>query len=293
MPSYAHDVKKELSLIFDEEKIYLSELAGLIKIGARNFDGRIEFENANAAVVRKVIILTKKIYPLARTEISAIRKKNLSKTMRYMVKIFKTDATEELFKNIDSLEITRKKIQKISWLRGAFLAGGRVNRPEAQYYLDITSLNEESVKMAKKIFESLYFRVRFRTRYEEFVVHMSESDSIYEFLRMIGANETLDRFDSARNLKEIRANVNRIMNCDRANVNKIVDAAQRQLSDIRLIKKEKIEVKEIIMEAMKIRLENPSLSIGELAEKIFITREGLTYRFKKIHKIAEKIRQKK
>ena len=38
---------------------------------------------------------------------------------------------------------------------------------------------------------------------------------------------------------------------------------------------------------MKLRLENPTATVGELAEKIPITREALTYRFKTIHTLAE------
>ena len=192
---------------------------------------------------------------------------------------------------MDSQEIVRRTVYKISYLRGAFLAGGTVNRPEAQYYLEIMSMNKSAAEFVRRIFTQLEFNTTARTRNNDFVVHMSEADSIWEFLGMIGAEEAVDRFESARNMKEVRANVNRITNCEMANLNKAIDAAQRQLADIRLLMEHKVSVNDDLCQTMKIRLQYPEYTVGQLAEKIFITRPGLMYRFKILHQLAEKFRR--
>lgn len=291
MPSYAHDVKNELARKFDDDpECQRAELAAIFKIGSTFNGDRLDFSTANAAVARKVITLLKKLYPNATKEVAAVRTKRLTQTMRYAVRLFLTGYTEKFFKWINSPDVIRRSLYKISYLRGAFLAGGTVNRPEAQYYLEIASLNKSAADFVKKFFTQLDFNTSSRVRNKDFVVHMSEGDSIWEFLGMIGADAAVDRFESARNMKEIRANVNRITNCEMANLNKAIDAAQRQLADIHLLIDNKIKVNVELQKTMDIRLKYPECTVGELAEKMFITRPGLMYRFKILHQLAEKIR---
>ena len=289
MSSYAQDVKNELSRKFDDATEFLrAELIALLNIGAVDCDGRKDFSNSNAAVARKVISLTKKIFPDARTEIAAVRTKKLRKTMKYFVRIFFAK-NEENF----SFPPLHQREEKISYLRGAFLAGGSVNRPESQYRLEIVSTDKDEANFVKKILTRLYFNPKIYQRGENFVVYLREGDAVCDFLGMVGADEAVERFEIARNLKEVRLQVNRLMNCDAAGMNRAIDAAQRQLADIRLLRKFRVKVNERLAEAMQIRLENPSDTVRELAAKIFITREGLRNRFKKIHEIAETLRQKK
>ena len=291
MPSYADDVRNELARIFDEDKNCLrAELAALLRIGSIVVEGRRDFSNINAAVVRKVVTLIKKIYPDAKIEIAAVRTKKLRKSMRYFVRIFFAGEIEKFLRDLNSKEITSRTKYKISWLRGAFLAGGTVNRPEKYYRMEIASNIEDEAHFVKKIFEQLDFRSMLYERGEEFVVYMKEGDSVCDFLGMVGASAAVERFEIARNIKEIRRQVSRITNCEIANLNKAVDAAQRQLADIRFLKSKKIPVKDILEEAMDIRLKFPECTVGELAKKIYVTREALLHRFKLIHKIAEELR---
>ena len=288
MSSYAQDVKNELARKFDEDKNCLkAELDALLNIGAVDCEGRKDFSNSNAAVARKVITLVKKIYPDARTEIAAVRTKKLRKTMKYFVRIFFAQ-NGKIFSTEDKLQ----REEKISYLRGAFLAGGSVNRPESYYRLDFVAETKEKAKFIKKILSQLYFNSRTYRRGEEFVTYLHEGDAVCDFLGMVGADAAVERFEIARNLKEVRLQVNRLINCDTACVNRAIDAAQRQLADIRLLQKNKVKVGERLQETIEIRLKNPSSTVGELAKKIFITREGLMQRFKKIHELAEKIREK-
>lgn len=289
MPSYAQNVKNELSRFFDETPECLSvELAALLNIGAIDCEGRKDFSNSNAAVARKVITLTKKLFPDARTEVAAVRTKKLRKTMKYFVRIF-FEQNEEIFSNLT----LHRREEKISYLRGAFLASGTVNRPESQYRLEIVSTTKDEANFLKKILLRLYFNPKVYQRGENFVVYLREGDAVCDFLGMTGAEEAVERFEIARNLKEVRLQVNRLMNCDAAGVNRAIEAAQRQLADIRLLKMHRTKVNERLAEAMQIRLSNPSGTTGELAEKIFITREGLRWRFKKIHELAENLRAMK
>lgn len=285
MASYSSDVKNELARKFyTDSECLKAELIALLDIGAVDYDGRKDFANSNAAIARKVIKLVKKIYPDAKIEVAAVRTKKLRKTMKYFVRIF-FNKFEENFLN--------QREEKIAYLRGAFLAGGSVNRPESYYRLEIVSDMKDKANFLKKIFSRLQFNSRVYARKDEFVTYLCDGDSVCDFLGMIGADSAVERFEVARNLKEVRCLVNRLMNLELACLNKAVDAAQRQLADIRLLKKYRVKVNDKLQESMEIRLKNPSDTVGELARKIFITREGLMHRFKQIHRLAEDIRKTK
>ena len=292
MSSYANDVRDELARIFDDdEEVLRAELAALLRIGSVEVEGRRDFSNINAAVVRKVVTLIKKLYPDARTEVAAVRTKKLRKTMKYFVRIFFAGSIENFLHNLDAKELTSRTRYKVAALRGAFLARGTVNRPEAEYRVEIFSPNESEMLFVKKIFSKLDFVTRIYERGENFVVYMKEGDSVCDFLAMIGAENAVERFEVARNLKEVRMQVNRVTNLELARLDKVIEVAQKQLADIRLLREKKIKVRENLREAMEIRLKFPECTIGELAKKIFIGRRALNYRFALIHEIAESARK--
>jgi len=231
MPSYAHDTKDELARVFDDDENCLrAELAALLTLGSTVSEGRRDFSNVNAAVARKVITLVKKLYPDAKTEIAAVRTKKLRKSMRYFVRIFFAGSIENFLKNLNAKEILARTVYKIAALRGAFLANGSVNRPESQYHAEILSVTEDDAKFIQKIFRNLGFRAAIYARQGVFVTYMKEGDSICDFLSMIGAAEAVERFEIARNLKEVRMQVNRIVNCETANLTRSIITAQRQLA---------------------------------------------------------------
>ena len=293
MSSYADDVRNELARKFGEDNESLrAELAALLRIGSTAVEGRRDFSSSNAAVARKVITLVKKLYPDARIEIAAVRTKKLRKTMRYFVRIFFAGSIEKFLSDLNAKEITSRTRYKVAFLRGAFLAGGTVNRPESYYRVEIFSTSEVEMQFVKKIFAQLDFVARIYERKEKFVVYMKEGDSVCDFLGMIGAAQAVERFEVARNMKEIRFHVTGIVNCETANLNKAIEIAQRQLADIRFLKIRNVKVKHIFKESMDIRLKFPECTVAELAKKISITPAALSYRFKMIHQLVEKIRQR-
>ena len=293
-PSYARTVKDELARFFDEEEEYLrAELAALLNVGSIFKAGRLEFSTPNPAVARKVIILLKKLFPDAQKELATARTpgtfKKKSKVTRYVIKIFLTRHTEEFFSDLQSPKIVLDDFAKVSYLRGAFLSGGTVNKPEKQYYLDISASSQSAANFIHEIFVQLEFNPTLYTRGEFFVNYLCEGDAVEEFLGMVGAAESVEHFGITRNLKEVRANVNRLVNIETANLNKAVNAAQRQLADIKILTENKIQLGKDLRLAMKARSMFPECTISELAEKLFITKQGLVYRFKKIHEAALKV----
>ncbi|MBQ3450926.1 MAG: DNA-binding protein WhiA [Selenomonadaceae bacterium] len=293
MPSYAQEVKNELAHNFSDDKdCLLAEFVALLKVGARKIDGRLEFKSSNAAVVRRVITLGKKFFPLVKPEVAAVRRKKLLKNLIYVVRFIAAGEIQNFFDALDMSELLKRSRFKVAYLRGAFLACGSVNRPEAQYLLQIVTFTEAEAKFILKQLEKLEFNGGVSQRKKKFVVWLREGDTICDFLGMVGAEQAVERFEIARNLKEVRVQVNRIVNVETAMLNKSINAAQRQLADIKILLDKKAPVNKKLQEAMTVRLENPSCTMKELAEKIPMSMSGLLYRFKIIRRLAKKFSKK-
>lgn len=289
MASYAQDVKNELAHKLDDDiDCQRAEFVALMKVGAKKIDDRLEFTSSNAAVVRRVILLGKKFFPHVKPEVAAVRRKKLLKNILYSVRFIAAGEVQKFFDALDMNELLKRTRFKVAYLRGAFLASGSVNRPEKQYFLQIVALTEAEANFIYRQMEKLEFIGGISRRKKKFVVWLREGDSVCDFLGMIGAPESVERFEVARNLKEVRGQVNRIVNVETAALNKSVDTAQRQLADIKILLEKKVPVNKKLREAMTVRLENPSGTMRELAEKIPMSGAGLLYRFKVIHRLAKK-----
>ena len=91
--------------------------------------------------------------------------------------------------------------------------------------------------------------------------------------------------------KELNNKVNRRCNCDEANTSKVVEAAQEQIASIRILREkgmiENLPVK--LRQAALARLENPELSLSELAAMMDppITKPAMNHRLKKLAIMAK------
>ena len=287
--SYTKEVKDELAHIFDvSRELLIAEIAGMLSVSKGADSERIDFYNSNAAVTRKLFTLIKKNIPNAKVEVAAVRTKVLRKSMKYAIRIFLTRHTENFF-YVSFDKIFERPGLGVSYLRGAFLAGGSVNRPEKSSRLEISFASQAAAELAQKIFKIFDMNAGLYLRKGLFVTYIKENDSICDFIGIIGAEKAVEHFEVARNVKDVRAMVNRIVNCETANLNKSIDAAQKQIADILLVQSKNIEVDDHIKKAMEFRLKFPYDSISELAAKMYLTKQGLQYRLKVIHELAESL----
>lgn len=294
--SYSYDVKAELIQIFCEDaELSYAELISMFSSSSQNFQGRLDFCNVHFDVVQRLIALTKKVFPDAKIEVATVRTKYRFKKMKYAVKIFLTSQTEILFQDFLSDTYFKKILDRpasgVAYLRGAFLARGSVNHPEKPCHFEISCQTRAAAEFLKKVLRIFDMHSNVFERKGEFVVYMKNGDSICDLLAIIGAEKSSERFEVARNIKEVRSMVNRIVNCDTANVNKTARAVQKYLADIKLILACKVEVKDFIKLTMDFRMMYPEDSLRELAKKMNLSHQGLASRLKKIHEIAEEVRQ--
>lgn len=108
------------------------------------------------------------------------------------------------------------------------LGSGSLSDPHNSYHLEIVTNSEEYSESLVKFMESLGLEPKISSRKQNLVVYFKESEQIVMFLGMIGAHNALLQLEDIRIQKEMRNNVNRMMNCEIANINKTVSAASRQ-----------------------------------------------------------------
>lgn len=72
-------------------------------------------------------------------------------------------------------------------------------------------------------------------RKKHYIVYIKEGAQIVDMLNIMGAHISLMNLENIRIVRDMRNNVNRKVNCEAANINKTVNAAVRQLEDIRYL----------------------------------------------------------
>ena len=105
-----------------------------------------------------------------------------------------------------------------------------------------------------------------------------------DLLAMLGAVKAADELAVARNLKEVRNQVNRLVNCETANLQKTVSAAVAQAECIRRLQEsgrlEKLPPK--LLAAAQARMDNIDASLAELGEMLGISRAAVNNRLKRL-----------
>lgn len=308
--SYASEVKKELTMLEVHPEHAKAELAALIRlngsISRKNEKLIVTVQTENAAIARRIYSLLKDLFDL-QLEVSVRRRMKLKKNNVYFIRLAK-DA-ENVLRELEILEamleginlprnIKENEQKARSYLRGAFLARGSVNSPEtSSYHLEIHSNSEVLNQDNFDLMEVFQLNPKIHERKNGgYMTYLKEAEKIADFLGIIGANNSLFRFEDIRIVRDMRNSVNRLVNCEQANLNKTVDAATRQIEAILLID-EKIgldNVDEKTEDIARTRLKHPEASLKELGELVpgkAISKSAANHRMRKITKMAEELQE--
>ena len=178
-----------------------------------------------------------------------------------------------------------------SLVRGSFLGSGSVNNPERIYHLEIIFSSEQNVDYVINILNKYDINAKKLNN----TLYLKDGEEISKFLAFIGANSAVLKFEEIRVIRDMRNNVNRLVNCETANLNKTINAALKQIEDIKFIKKMKKfnELPENVQEVANLRLEYPEISLAELGKMLSVPvgKSGVNYRLKVISNFAYELRK--
>ena len=179
---------------------------------------------------------------------------------------------------------------QISFLRGAFLAGGSVTDPEKRYHLELLTAHRAVSGETRSLLLEQGFSPRDTMRAGSCVLYFKQSDAIADFLTALGAPVSAMQVMEARVEKDLRNGVNRRVNCETANITKVVDAAQEQLAAIRRLEAAgKLEsLPEKLQLTARLRQENPEATLAELAAMPDppVSKSAMSHRMRRLIELA-------
>ncbi len=182
---------------------------------------------------------------------------------------------------------------RVSFLRGAFLAGGSVTDPEKRYHLELSTSHVQASREVSALLQEMGFLPRSVMRSGSAVIYFKQSEHIEDLLTTLGAPVAATEIMTAKVDKEIRNGANRAMNCDMANVNKTLDAVAAQQEAIEKLEKagQLERLPEKIQETARLRMQNPELPLAQLAALFDppISKSCLNHRIRKIMEEARKL----
>lgn len=313
--SFSTETKNELARIIPDDLCYkkaelsgIAKLAGTIQIaGYKKINLKISTELNSIA--RKVFKILKSDYNL-NTNIVVNKNQMLKRNNSYVLTVTSDMGSEQLMKDLGLLEpnegffasnkipswVLENEECKKAFIRGAFLGGGSISDPDKNYHLEFVASNEDFAEALMDLINSLGFNSKIVCRKNSYVVYLKESEQISDLLSIIGGFQALLSLQNTKILKQMRNNVNRIVNCETANLSKTVNAAVRQVENIRFIQNKMgiSRLPENLQQIALLRVENEDLTLKELGELLNpqISKSGVNHRLKKIEDIANELRRR-
>lgn len=311
--TFTAQVKNELAHhIAREKSCQVAELSAIIRMdGSLHLQGppgrlALHISTENAATARKVLRLLSENFKL-KGEVT-IRRWRLKNANNYLVFIPEQPQLGQSLNELgildDSLNIRYDILPRLvrinscaaAYLRGLFLGGGSVSDPAGDYHFELVTDNYRLAADSKSLMERLGLNPKILTRKKNFAVYLKSADQIIQCLALIGAHTALLKWEDIRIKKEVRANVNRLVNFDTANLNKTVDAAISQLSDIDIIEEgfglEKLP--RALADVARARRAHPNVNIKELGEACDppLSKSAVYHRLRRLHALAEGVKNR-
>ena len=283
--SFSSEVKEELSKVNnfkDKESLKAEFLGYMLTWNIKLDEYKIEFLTENEFNVERFYKILFNLHLNYEPEVFG---------KYFKTTIQKNELTDEVLNF--NLNVENDALRKI--VKGAFLSTGSINNPENNYHLEINFIERKNAEYVLNICSENGVNLKILESKGKVILYIKEGEEISKFLALIGANKAVMKFEDIRAKKDMKNNINRLVNCETANLNKTINASLNQVNDIKLIQKlnKFEELSEDLKEIAILRVEYPEATLKELGEYLEPTlgKSGVNHRMKKIHEIAEELRK--
>ncbi len=312
--SFSGMVKEELSRqIGTARHCRIAELAALLCFCGRleRFpDGsRLKLQTENETVARKCFTLLQKTFNIEK-EISVRENSHLKRVKVYVIELSDPKEVREVLQAtklimdskfcdtliLQDMLVVQQVCCKRAYIRGAFLASGSISDPEKGYHFEIVYPDERKAQQLQTIIRSFSVDAKIVQRKKSYVVYVKEGAQIVDMLAVMEANVALMDLENIRILKEMRNSVNRKVNCETANINKTVNAAVKQMEDIKLIQQIMgfEQLSDGLAQVAELRMQYPEATLKELGMMLSpqVGKSGVNHRLRKLSALADELREK-
>ena len=312
--SFSYNTKVEISEYFGNARhCNIAEIAAIINIcgyiSQKKEKFCIKVQSENFLIIKKCFTLLKKTFNID-IEVLVKGSSGIKKHKVYFIYINNSEYAEKVLFSTGilcvegNLKILRKRIYPVvvssicckrAYIRGAFLASGSISDPEKTYHLEFVNNDIKYCNELKDLINFFNIEAKIIIRKDNYVLYIKEGELIVNILNIMGAYVALMELENIRILKDMRNNINRIINCETANLGKIIAASLKQIKDINyIIKYNKFsDLSDTLLEIAKLRVEFPEASLKELGQMIVppIGKSGVNHRLKKISFMADVLRE--
>ena len=304
--SFSTDVKEELSKLSNlaNKECVKAEMYGYLNSNNTSEEnGSIKFTTESEYNINRFSKLLNNIN-ITKYDIDIVGK-NFSITVpKKETESLKKIYSEYKIENIENIEK--------AFVRGAFLGSGSINNPKNKYHIEVTLkdrnvagvmieilqkydinfkvLNNSTRKTKNKLTEMREKEVNEVTT-RKCSIYSKDGEEISKFLAFIEASSSVIKFEEIRVYRDMRNNINRIVNCETANLSKTVNAAVKQIEAIEKLKKigKFNNLPDNLKEIANLRIKNPEASLTELGQMLKkpIGKSGVNYRLKILINLAQ------
>ena len=315
--SFSTETKEELARILpDQQCCQMAELSGILSAaGSIDLKGRhhlrIHLTTENPSTARKIFKLIKLIFAV-NTEIQVRQTNRFRKSKQYSLLVLDTEDSKRILRETGLISLNNESISleavspakrfqdqgcRRAYLRGAFLGSGSISAPEKNYHMEFVSDRLTHLQDIQSILQGYDIEGRIIERKGSQVLYLKEGEQIVDLLNIMGAHNALLSLENIRILKQMRNDINRIVNCETANLSKTVQASMKQVEMIRYID-QRIGIEQlspVLRSIAAARLKHPEASLKELGEHLDppIGKSGVNHRFRKLEQIEKNLRKGK
>lgn len=195
-------------------------------------------------------------------------------------------------------KLVAEKECALAYIEGAFLGGGSCILPGGEggktgYHLEFVFPEKRAADDFCLLLGEAELLAKVVERNGCAVVYIKSKETISDFLSVVGAANALKKFSRLVEKRDEANYSNRAANCFSGNADKSATAAVRQVLAIRAVEEtaglDSLETE--LKETAEARLDNPALSLKELALTLGISKSCLNHRMRKLEEIAAKIRR--
>lgn len=256
---------------------------------------KIYIENANVA--RYIFKLIKITYNIdinltIRTQKKFKIKKIFILSIKDKIDIITNDI-KELNRNI--IDSSYEEI--VSFLRGTFLCTGSINDPsKSKYHLGFLVDNENDADLINSLLIKLKFNSKVIRRDKGYMVYIKVSEEISDFIKLLGATNSLFYYEDIRIYRDHKNMVNRLNNCEQANIEKSMKTSLEQIENIKYLKDHDLLdlLDDKIKTVIDYKEKYPETTMNELSYIISmetstkITKSCINHYFRKIKELINK-----
>ena len=207
-------------------------LLGYVLISGNFENYKLSILLENPSVARKLFKTLKYCYNKVAKITVRVQKKFKLKTL-YILEVNDKD-------NLIRSELDNKYFDdeesKVSFLKGVFLATGSINDPKNSYHMEMLFDDYNVLALIQSLLKDFNIESKYIKRDRKHMLYIKSGESISDFIKLMGAVNSLFYFEDIRIYKDHKNMVNRLNNCEQANLEKTMKTSLEQTKIIEYLK---------------------------------------------------------